>query len=94
MNCNVQSRIKKDASQIYLRDIYQKFPLQGQYYFRFKSKTKDGIVSWVDIRENDRVQCFKGGRVFMKVVRISWEDSSKDLHILGRVPDLNSASPT
>jgi len=63
--------IKKDFFSITLKDIYRHFPIVGQYLFRFKCMTEDGIKIWLDFKHlNHPVPTYKK-RIIMKVERVS-----------------------
>jgi hypothetical protein len=65
--------VSKDIDSIKIDDIFENFPLPGQYYFRFKFKFQSKNV-WIDFNNPDAVLPKFEGKIIMKVSRISWED--------------------
>mmetsp|Transcript_56731 Transcript_56731/g.148596 ORF Transcript_56731/g.148596 Transcript_56731/m.148596 type:complete len:181 (+) Transcript_56731:74-616(+) len=56
-----------------LRDIRSRFPLPGKYHFRFKMRWESGPI-WMDVTNEDSSVPLFDDRIFMKVLRFSWND--------------------
>eukprot|EP01068_Selenidium_serpulae_P009850 Selendium_serpulae@DN5336_c0_g1_i1.p1 len=68
--------IFKHAADVRLKDVKHRFPLPGQYHFRFKLK-HDGSFVWVDVTNDDSsLPSFKN-QLIAKVLRVSWSSDRK-----------------
>merc|ERR1719270_1854057 len=57
-----------------LQDIRAKFPLPGQYHFRFKMRLSEASpLLWMDMTNEDSQVPLLDGKIVAKVTRISWE---------------------
>ncbi|CAD7975968.1 unnamed protein product [Amoebophrya sp. A25] len=64
--------LAKARGDIKLRDIREKFPLPGQYHFRFKLKWSDSQAVWMDVTNEDSAVPVYDDKIICKVLRISW----------------------
>ncbi|EEA05248.1 uncharacterized protein CMU_043220 [Cryptosporidium muris RN66] len=65
-------------SNITIKHIRSKFPLLGNYYFRFKVKNGDSYV-WMDPKEDDEIPPTYNGLIISKVLRVSWDSNNYNI---------------
>ena len=63
--------IKKSIEELRLNDVKEQFPLEGQYYFRFKYKHGSEYV-WLDLVNTNCKLPTVDGRIIMKATRKTW----------------------
>ncbi|OII77854.1 hypothetical protein cand_038930 [Cryptosporidium andersoni] len=71
-------------SNITIRHIRSKFPLLGDYYFRFKVKNGDSYV-WMDPKEDDEIPPTYNGLIISKVLRVSWDSNNNIQNIHNKI---------
>ena len=70
--------IAKGKNEIRLRDVREKFPLPGQYHFRFKLKwNESGASVWMDVTNEDSFVPVFEDKIVCKVLRVSWHGGSE-----------------
>lgn len=73
--------VNKHIDDIRLTDIIEKFPMPGEYHFRFKYKLNNLNV-WMDINNtNCKLPKIGSDMIIMKVTRKSWERNDGAHHI-------------
>ena len=68
--------IYKDYKDIRLKDIKDNFPLQGEYYFRFKFEFNEKNV-WIDFNNPVGALPRYDGKIIMKVTRLDLENKNE-----------------
>mmetsp|Transcript_91753 Transcript_91753/g.163300 ORF Transcript_91753/g.163300 Transcript_91753/m.163300 type:complete len:147 (-) Transcript_91753:112-552(-) len=63
--------VQTSGAGVKLRDIRARFPIAGNYHFRFKMKWESGHV-WMDVTNEESVVPTFEDKVFAKVLRVSW----------------------
>lgn len=69
--------VYKEIDKIRLSDIYENFPLPGDYVFRFKTDHQQKKV-WIDFSNEEASLPLSDGKIILKVNRISWEAKPKE----------------
>ena len=77
-------KIPKSVEEISEDDLHAFFPLPGKYHFRIKQ----GSV-WADLTKGVSL-AQNGGRIFLKVLRLSWEKEKISQKAPGIVSDFDS----
>ena len=68
--------INMSQDDLRLSHIKANFPLEGEYYFRFKCKYNTFTV-WLDLDNDESKLPLYNSRLFVKATRISWNLNSK-----------------
>merc|ERR1719321_1150624 len=68
---NAFTMSSQGGNNIKLRDIRAKFPLEGNYHFRFRMRWESAFV-WMDVTNEDSLVPVFEDKVMAKVLRINW----------------------
>lgn len=81
-----------DRYKIRLRDIRARFPLPGNYHFRFKVK-HENMALWLDVVNDDAVVPLFNSKIIAKVLRVHWDPwSNSDAAVTTKSVPGDSAS--